>query len=363
MKRKLRGCLLAVLGIAIMLVIGTWLVLTQPIAARSRPEGVPPRMPTVDATRLQSHVRTLSERFHPRDWRHPQNLDRVAAYIGEEFRRAGGRASEQVYSVQGREYRNVIARFGPESGERIVVGAHYDTAGEQPGADDNASAVAGLIELAHLLGRAGRAEDAAWPGKAALTEPTAVAGRTAPPVGAEYAAPRLAVELVAYTLEEPPFFGTLQMGSAVHARALRDQSVPVRVMICLEMIGYFRDEPGSQSYPLSLLKLFYPARGDYIAVVGKLGEGGVVRRVKAAMRVASPLPVRSINAPAIVPGLDFSDHLNYWNAGYKAVMITDTAFYRNRHYHDIGDTWDTLDYERMAMVVQGVYAAVLAYGS
>jgi hypothetical protein len=132
-------------------------------------------------------------------------------------------------------------------------------------------------------------------------------------------------------------------------------------MFSLEMIGYFTDAINSQSFPLSILAAFYPSQGNFIAVVGKLDQGLVVRRVKKAMRSASPLPVYSIAAPRFLPGIDFSDHLNYWQAGYDAVMITDTAFYRNKNYHTLQDTPDTLDYRRMAMVVQGVYEAVLAF--
>ena len=131
-------------------------------------------------------------------------------------------------------------------------------------------------------------------------------------------------------------------------------------MVSLEMIGYFNDQADSQHYPVALLKAFYPTRGNFIAVVGKLDQIRVLRRVKAAMVGASPLPVYSISAPRSIPGVDFSDHLNYWNAGYDAVMITDTAFYRNPNYHTFEDTPDTLDYRRMAQVVQGVYAAVTA---
>jgi Zn-dependent M28 family amino/carboxypeptidase len=266
--------------------------------------------------------------FFPRDAGHPENLDRVAAYIRQEFEQAQGRVAEQPYEANDRTYRNVIARFGPDTKERIVVGAHYDSAGKQPGADDNASGVAGLIELAYLL------------------------GKTPLPV---------CVELVAFTLEEPGYFRTAQMGSAIHARSLKKQGIPVRVMFSLEMIGYFTDAPHSQSFPVSILAAFYPSQGNFIAVVGKLDQISVVRRVKKAMRSASSLPVYSINAPRFVPGIDFSDHLNYWEAGYKAVMITDTAFYRNPNYHTWRDTADTLDYQRMAMVVQGVHTAVLAF--
>ena len=127
------------------------------------------------------------------------------------------------------------------------------------------------------------------------------------------------------------------------------------------MIGFFSDEKGSQDLPSNLLKPFYPSRGNFIAIIGKVGQGDVVRKVKAAMRSASPLPVYSMNGPEFIEGVDWSDHFNYWKTGYSAVMITDTSFYRNKQYHQAGDTEDRLDYERMAMVVQGIYAAVLAF--
>jgi Zn-dependent M28 family amino/carboxypeptidase len=278
------------------------------------------------AARLEAHVRALSERFVPRDYPNTANLDRAAAYIGSHLGRALAEVSEETFEVNGRTYRNVVAAMGPDTPERIVVGAHYDAAGPFPAADDNASGVAGLIELAHLL-------------------------RAAPPARR--------VELVAYSLEEPPFFRTPDMGSAFHARSLRRRGVRVRAMLSLEMIGYFDDAPGSQGFPLRPLKWFYPAEGNFIAVVGGIRGGALVRRVRNAMRLASPLPVHSIAAPRWVPGIDYSDHSSYWDAGYPAVMITDTAFYRNPHYHTARDLPDTLDYSRMAMVVRGVHAAVL----
>jgi Zn-dependent M28 family amino/carboxypeptidase len=312
--------LLVLLGLAVL----AWALVTQPMLPVSRFGEVPAPEPA----RLEEHVRMLCETFVPRDERHPEVLDRAAAYIREEFVRAGGHVVDQPYDLDGKTYRNVIATFGPATDERIVVGAHYDSVAEEiPAADDNASGVAGLIELAYLLGR--------------VSLP-------------------LRVELVGYTLEEGQHFRTHRMGSAVHARSLKAQDVPVRAMLSLEMIGYFTDAPDSQSYPNDLLKLFYPRRGNYIAVVGKLDQPLIVRRVKKAMLGASKLPVYSINAPRSVPGVDFSDHRNYWEADYDAAMITDTAFYRNHNYHTTRDRPDTLDYARMAMVVQGVYAAVLA---
>jgi hypothetical protein len=313
---------LVVLGVITLLVL-TWGWGTQPLFCAVKRTPIPP----VSPARLEAHVRMLSETFFPRDITHPDNLNRVAAYIRQEFAHAQGRVSEQLYTVAGRTYRNVLALFGPDTKERIVVGAHYDTAGIQPGADDNATGVAGLIELASLL------REASLP---------------------------LCVELVAFTLEEEPHVHSAPMGSAVHATSLRQHNIPVRVMFSLEMIGYFTDAPHSQRFPLPFLAAVYPSQGNFIAIVGNLSQGIVVRQIKPAMRSASSLPVHSLNAPRFVPGVDFSDHRNYWQAGYHAVMVTDTAFYRNARYHTMQDTADTLDYGRMAMVVQGLYAAVVA---
>ncbi|HTD23617.1 MAG TPA: M28 family peptidase [Terriglobales bacterium] len=195
-----------------------------------------------------------------------------------------------------------------------------------PGADDNASGIAGLIELAYLLG------------KEELQTP---------------------VELVAYTLEEPPFFRTEQMGSAVHAESLVEEHAKLRAMLCLEMIGYFSDQPDSQDYPLPELKALYPNKGNFIALVGTMQEIELLRRVKRAMMATNDLPLRSINAPRNLVGVDFSDHLNYWNRSFPALMITDTAFYRNKRYHHPEDVLNTLDFNRMAKVVQQVYTAVI----
>jgi hypothetical protein len=166
------------------------------------------------------------------------------------------------------------------------------------------------------------------------------------------------IELALWPLEEPPNYRTPSMGSAVHARSLAEGGVRVGGMICLEMLGYFSDEPGSQSFPIPGMGLVYPSRGNFIAVVGNGSSRSFTREVKARMAGATELPVKSINAPALVPGVDFSDHYNFWKQGWDAVMITDTAFYRNPHYHQMSDTPDTLDYERLAHVVTGVYAAI-----
>lgn len=313
--------MLGVLLILVLVLIASCFWLTQPLLSRVTPKPIR----TVDPARLEAHVRKLSVELSPRDVTHIENLDRAAAYIAGELTQAGASVSEQTYRVEDHSYRNIIARFGPETAERIVVGAHYDTAGPLPGADDNASGVAGLIELARLIGKQ---------------------------------APAMRVELVAFSTEEPPYFGTTGMGSSVHAESLRKENAKVRAMLSLEMIGYFSDANGSQHFPVDILSALYPSKGNFISVVGRVSDGLLVRRVKKSMSGASPLPVYSINAPSFVPGIDFSDQLYYWRAGYDAAMITDSAFYRNLNYHSPQDTAEKLDYKRMAMVVEGVYAAV-----
>lgn len=321
-RKRLRRVLLLANLVMWLLVAIFLLLVTQPMSSLSLDNS---ETLTVSPAQLQTHVRMLSETFTPRDYLNTENLDRAAQYIQQELTQAQGRVSEQPYKANGKSYRNVLAQFGPPAGQRIVIGAHYDVCQPYPGADDNASGVAGLLELAYLLG------------KTELTAP---------------------VELVAYTLEEPPFFRSEAMGSAVHANALKKQGTAVRAMLSLEMIGYFSDAPGSQQFPNPILKLFYPSQGNFIAVVGNFGQIGLVRKVKRTMRAAALLPVHSINAPGWLPGIDFSDHLNYWRAGYPAVMITDTSFYRNLNYHTAQDTAEKLDYNRMAKVVQAVFAVV-----
>lgn len=225
-----------------------------------------------------------------------------------------------------RTYRNVLATLGPETPERIVIGAHDDTAGDQPGADDDASGVAALLELARLL--------AAAP-------------------------PPMRVELAAYTLEEPPAFGTAQMGSAVHARALAERGAKVRLMIAVEMIGSFSDAEESQHYP-AVVGWFHPSTANFIAVVGQWGQGAAVEEVEAGLRTGGAVPVETLTAPTFVTGVDFSDHRSFWAHGYPAVMVTDTSFFRNGRYHTAGDRADTLDYDRMAEVVKGLHCAVQA---
>jgi hypothetical protein len=279
-----------------------------------------------DTTRLKNDLLAITQTPKPRTYRHTDVLDSVAAYIKIELGKCTPSVSEQPYTADGRNFKNIIATFGPADAERIIVGAHYDVCGDQDGADDNASAVAGLLELARLL------KDKHL---------------------------KYRIDLVAYTLEEPPYFRTEQMGSYVHAASLKKENIKVKGMVCLEMIGYFSDEKGSQSYPLSILKGIYGNKGNFITVVEKMQSGAFAKEFRRNILSEQTIRTKKFKAPASLPGIDFSDHLNYWHFGFSAVMITNTAFYRNKSYHTKEDTVDKLDIGRMGLVVDGIFRALM----
>lgn len=282
----------------------------------------------VKKERLYADVNYLTHLSPPRQAFNPTGIDQAARYIYQEFQKISTRVSYQPFVASKQEYKNVICTLGPEHGERIIIGAHYDVCGDQPGADDNASGVAGILELARLL-------------------------------QAEEKNLKYRIDLVSYCLEEPPFFKTESMGSAVHAKSLKKAGVKVKAMVCLEMIGYFSEEKNSQRYPVAGMETIYPDKANFISVVGDLNQKQLVAHLKKYMLAGSTVDVQSLNAPASIPGVDFSDHLNYWANGYAAVMITNTSFYRNPHYHQTTDTIETLDFDKMAEVVKGVYWAVV----
>jgi hypothetical protein len=281
---------------------------------------------TADTARLRRHLGYLTTTPQARNHAHPLVLDSVAAYIRRSFAAAGARTSEQPYAVNGWTYRNVIASFGPEYGPRLIIGAHYDVCGEQPGADDNGTGVAALLETARLLGQ-----------------------QTTLPYR---------IDLVAYTLEEPPYFRTPNMGSFRHAQLLHKQGVEVRGMVALEMLGYFDDRKHSQRYPFGPLKFIYGSRGNYVTVAQKFGNGRFGRVFARRYKAAAKLPVKRFKAPAWLPGIDFSDHLNYWHFNYPAVLLTDTAFYRNASYHETSDGLAQLDMRRLGLAVDALLATL-----
>jgi Zn-dependent M28 family amino/carboxypeptidase len=267
------------------------------------------------AARLRRHVLELAKGERNVD------LERPARYIEEALAAHGLQPAAQRFQSMGRPVRNIEVNPRDRAAV-VVVGAHYDSVPGSPGADDNASAVAALIELAGML-----------------------------------AAENLPVRFVAFVNEEEPYFMGPDMGSWVSARRSRERGEPVRAMLSLEMLGYYRDEPRSQRYP-PLLGLLYPDRGDFIAFVGDLGARSLVRSAIRAFRKNARFPSQGVAAPAFVPGVTRSDHWSFRDQGFAAIMVTDTAYNRNPHYHRASDTPATLDYERLARVTLGLVSVL-----
>jgi len=253
---------------------------------------------------------------------------RAAAYIERNLQQLGYQVVSQEFSAYNRSYRNLEATLPGTTRpqEVVILGAHYDTAPDAPGADDNASGVAGVLELARAFAQARQS-------------------RT--------------VRFVFFPNEEPPSFPTANMGSRHYATAARARNEQITAMLSIESIGYYDVEKGSQRYPFPL-NLAYPDVGDFIGFVSNLKSGSLVRRAIQAFRAHGTVPTQGAAAPAWVPGVWWSDHWSFWREGYRAIMITDTAPYRNPFYHTPEDTADKLDYDRMARVVDGLTHVVRA---
>lgn len=325
---------LMLIAIALILVpIILWLLITQPVTTFQSSKN---ETDHVKSENLKKDVYTITEQFSHRGFTDIETLNKTAEFIYKRFSQYTQDVSYQTYQVKdesiniNEEYRNVSAYFkGTESCSEghYVIGGHYDTFAGLVGANDNTSAVAALLELARLLKK----------------HP-----------------PKCDVQLVAYSLEEPPFFRTQNMGSYIHAKQLEEEKSKVKLAIILDMIGYYNDEENSQNYPLPLLKTFYPNRANFIALVSNMSWENIMhlREAKSIFKETNNLPVYSITAPSFIPGVDFSDHQNYWKLNYPAIFVTDTAFYRSDNYHTEHDKPETLDYERMAKVVESVFHVV-----
>ena len=281
---------------------------------------------SADTTLIKRHLTVITKTEKFRNFKNVDQLNETAGYIRSVFENYSDSVSFQEYYVKGNIFKNVIASFGTENNRRIIIGAHYDVCGKQEGADDNATGVVALLELARLL---------------------------------KNQKLNYRIDLVAYTLEEPPFFRSDCMGSYVHAKSMAENNIDVYGMIAVEMIGYFSDEKNSQDYPIGIMSLFYGHKGNYIALVKKSGQGKFARKFSREYKFTKEIKTKILTTPAFIPGIDFSDHLNYWKFGYSALMITDTAFYRNPNYHEPTDTMDTLNLSKMANVIDGIYRTIL----
>lgn len=284
------------------------------------------------ARHLHRHVDCLAGLIGPRHLGRPESMNAALAFIEREFQEMSYQASRQNYDAGRCVATNVIVERRGETrpDEIVILGAHYDTVPETPGADDNASAVAVLLEVARSL------------------------------VGTRF---QRTVRFVSFACEEPPHFHTDTMGSQFHARHCRMAGEKITGMLCLEMVGYYSSDEGSQAVPSGIPRAFhwlFPKRGDFLTAVGNLRSWRLCWRFRRGFKAATRFPLFSIALPESVHAIRLSDNSSFWDQGYPALMLTDTSFLRNPNYHRPSDTADTLDYERMAQVVQGVSGAVKA---
>ena len=280
------------------------------------------------AERLKAHVVKLAREIGERNVFNPQALHDAADYIAAEWHTQGYQVIPYSYRVEGVDCANLeITRRGQRRPEEfLLIGAHYDSVIGSPGANDNGSGVAALLELSRLF-----------------TQLT----------------PDISVRFVAFVNEEPPFFMWQQMGSLVYAKMARGRGDKILLMASLETMGYFRGERGSQRYP-PLFRALHPDRGDFIAFVSNLGSRRLMRRAAAAFRAHSDFPLEQTATLAFVPGVAWSDHFSFWRQRYRAFMVTDTAFYRYPYYHTAHDTPEKLDYASLAQVTRGLFQSFAA---
>jgi Zn-dependent M28 family amino/carboxypeptidase len=292
--------------------------------------GTPPT-PDAAAVALQASLRrtveTLAGQVGIRNVRHAGALSEAARVIEAELTVAGLTVERQTFTTDGVSTANLIATIAGNSAAReiVVVGAHYDTAGPTPGADDNASGVAAVLELARLAARR---------------------------------RPARTLRFVLFTNEEPPYFQTEKMGSLVYARACRARGENVTAALSIESVGVFSDAPKSQHYPWPF-SWFYPSTGNFLAFIGNPASRELTRRATVAFRQHATVASEAAVLSDSIDGVGWSDHWAFWQVGYPAIMVTDTAVFRNRSYHQPTDTPDKLDYDRLGRAVRGLDAVVI----
>jgi Zn-dependent M28 family amino/carboxypeptidase len=282
--------------------------------------------------RLKRHVDLLAGVIGPRHLGNFPAFAAAAAYVEKELVGAGYDVARQTYTAGEQEVSNLIAELpgGRRHAEIVILGAHYDTVWCTPGADDNASAVAVLIEAARMM----RSRN-----------------------------PARTVRFVSFACEEMPYFHSGEMGSRIYARECRVRGERIRGMLCLEMVGYYSTEPNSQRSPESLpraLRRVLPKRGDFLAAVSNMPSARLLIPFRRGFKRAVRFPLFTIALPERISEIRLSDNSSFWDEGYPALMLTDTSFLRNPHYHLESDTPETLDYERMAQVTRGVVGGVCA---
>jgi hypothetical protein len=278
---------------------------------------------------LRANVQELAGDIGERNMWHYAQLNTAADFIEDSFSRAGLRTRRDSYEMRGQSCHNIEAEIPGNRPEIIVIGAHYDSVFGSPGANDNGSGAAAVLALAQRF---------------AARETERHPQRT----------PNKTLRFVAFVNEEPPYFLSGEMGSLVYARRCKERGDKISAMISLETIGYFSDAPHSQTYPLPGLGVFYPMVGNFIGFVSNVHSRALLRRVIRLFRKHAKIPSEGASLPAFIPGVSWSDQWSFWQNGYPAIMVTDTAPFRYPYYHSSNDTPDKLDYDRFALVVGGM---------
>jgi hypothetical protein len=281
-------------------------------------------------TQLESDVRTLAVTIGHRNVFDPPRMEAAAQFVERRLAACGLATRRETFEAQGHPVCNVVAEVpgGAAAAEIVVVGAHYDTVRGTPGANDNATGVAALLALAERFAKPGAAR------------------------------PARTLRFVAFACEEPPYFQTDEMGSLVHARGCAARGEDVVAMLALETLGCWRDSDGSQRYPIRGMTLLYPSRGDFVSFVGDVRSGGLVREAISTFRGAARVPSEGAALPMWVPGVGWSDHWSFRQAGFPACMVTDTAIFRDSAYHAASDQPHRVDFHRLSLVVEGLVPVV-----
>lgn len=313
--------LLILLGVLVVVIAVSVVALQMP--GRSHRGALPAPADTSAAVELRRDVVALAS-GEPRNVVIPESLHAAAAHIEKSFADAGFKPSRQTYTVEGVECANIEVEVRGKSNEIVVIGAHYDSVDTGPGADDNASGVAMLLALARRL---------------------------------RNDTPTRTIRFVAFANEEPPHFQTAAMGSYVYAKRSHERGEKIVAMLSIESVGYYTDQPRSQAYPPPLDKL-YPSTGNFIGFAGNVASRALVKECVASFRRHAKFPSEGAVLPEAIPQIGWSDQWSFWRFGWPAIMVTDTAPFRNPNYHTRFDTPETLDYERMARVLPGLAGVI-----
>jgi hypothetical protein len=315
--------------VAAVLVLLWWFGMRMPGKNVSKPG---PLSPDEIALReeLRANVQKLAGEIGERNMWHYAKLNAAADFIEDSFSRVGLRTRRDSYEMRGQPCHNIEAEITGNRPGVIVIGAHYDSVFGSPGANDNGTGAAAVLALAKRFA-------------AREKEQNPQEGRT-----------NKTLRFVTFVNEEPPYFLSGEMGSQVYARRCKERGDNISAMISLETIGYFSDAPNSQTYPSPGLGLFYPKVGNFIGFVSNVKSRALLRRVVTLFRKNAKIPSEGASLPAFIPGVSWSDQWSFWQQGYPAIMVTDTAPFRYPYYHSSNDTPDKVDYDRFTLVVSGM---------